>query len=104
MIFTQLPILCYRLDLAMICGNRGLDIECDGSQHYENWFSADNFKLVPSDLKREADLRDNVVSFETIRFRNIEIENSPEACAKKVLERFKEIVREVQAAAKASQA
>ena len=103
MIFTQLPILCYRLDLAMICGNRGLDIECDGSQHYENWFSADNFKLVPSDLKREADLRDNVVSFETIRFRNIEIENNPEACAKKVLERFKEIVREVQAAAKASQ-
>ena len=103
MIFTQLPILYYRLDMAMICGNRGLDIECDGSQHYENWFSADNFKLVPSDLKREADLRDNVVSFETIRFRNIEIENNPEACAKKVLERFKAIVREAQASAQSAQ-
>ena len=99
MIFTQLPILSYRLDMAMICGKRGLDIECDGSQHYVNWFSANNFKLVPSDLKREADLRANVVSFETIRFRNIEIENNPEACAKKVLERFKAIVREVKAAA-----
>lgn len=103
MIFTQLTILCYRLDMAMICGNRGLDIECDGSHHYENWFSADNFKLVPSDLKREADLRDNVVSFETIRFRNIEIENNPEACAKKVLERFKAIVREAQASAQSAQ-
>ena len=103
MIFTQLPILGYRLDMAMICGNRGLDIECDGSHHYENWFSADNYKLVPSDLQREADLRDNVVSFETIRFRNIEIENNPEACAKKVLERFKAIVREVKAAAQSAQ-
>ena len=103
MIFTQLPILGYRLDMAMICGNRGLDIECDGSHHYENWFSADNYKLVSSDLKREADLRGNVVSFETIRFRNIEIENNPEACAKKVLERFKAIVREVKAAAQSAQ-
>ena len=103
MIFTQLPILGYRLDMAMICGNRGLDIECDGSHHYENWFSADNYKLVSSDLKREADLRSNVVSFETIRFRNIEIENNPEACAKKVLERFKAIVREVKAAAQSAQ-
>ena len=103
MIFTQLPILGYRLDMAMICGNRGLDIECDGSHHYENWFSADNYKLVSSDLKREADLRGNVVSFDTIRFRNIEIENNPEACAKKVLERFKAIVREVKAAAQSAQ-
>ncbi len=103
MIFTQLPILGYRLDMAMICGKRGLDIECDGSHHYENWFSADNYKLVSSDLKREADLRGNVVSFETIRFRNIEIENNPEACAKKVLERFKAIVSEVKAAAQSAQ-
>ena len=103
LIFTQLPILCYRLDMAMICGNKGLDIECDGSQHYEHWFSAENFKLVKSDLNREEALSGNVVSFETIRFRNIEIENNPEACAKKVLERFKAIVRKVQAEAQSSQ-
>lgn len=96
-IFTQLPLLGYRLDMAMIYKNRGLDIECDGSQHYKYWYNPELYELVESDQKRAADLKANsALSFETIRFRNSEIEYHPDECALKVIAAFKAIVQEVE--------
>lgn len=105
LIFTQLPMMGYRLDMAMIYGNRGLDIECDCSQHYKYWISPSEYELVDDDKKRAYELKQGSgISFDTIRFRNMEIEYHTNECALKVIALFKQICSEVDAAAAAAAA
>lgn len=92
-IFTQLPVGRYRLDLALVYQNRGLDIECDGSQHYLYWLSEQNNQLIPYDVTRTDELAKNhAISFTTIRFHNCTIRQDVKACARKVLAEYKKIV------------
>ena len=91
--YTQLPMLRYRLDLALVYQDVGLDIECDGSQHYLYWVDAQHYQEVPEDKVRAQNLAElKPISFATIRFRNCLITQDPNACAQQVISRFKELV------------
>ena len=91
--YTQLPMLHYRLDLALVYQDIGLDIECDGSQHYVYWIDAEHYQEVPGDTERAQRLEHHKpIAFTTMRFRNCLIDQNPQACAQQVLTRFKEII------------
>lgn len=91
--YTQLPILHYRLDLALIYQDVGLDIECDGSQHYVYWIDAEHYRVVSSDQERAHKLSQHrPITFDTIRFSNLLIDQDPIACAQQVITRFKQLV------------
>ena len=93
--YTQLPMLHYRLDLALVYQDVGLDIECDGSQHYVYWIDERNCQEVPSDQVRAKHLAElKPITFATIRFRNCLIEQDTMACAHKAIARFKELIAE----------
>lgn len=95
-IFVQLPMLTYRLDMALVYGKLGLDIECDGSQHYEYWIDATRYRLVESDISRQERLKAmRPISFDTVRFHNSEITFDASKCAKKVIELYKDLISEV---------
>lgn len=94
-IYTQLPILNYRLDLALVYKNIGLDIECDGSQHYVYYNNAQDYQLVDSDIKRTQDLKNFGISFETIRFKNTLISKDPVACAKQVVQKYLQMISDL---------
>ncbi len=91
--YTQLPMLHYRLDLALVYQDVGLDIECDGSQHYVYWIDAEHYQEVPGDTERAQRLEQHhPIAFTTMRFRNCLIDQNPHACAQQVLTRFKELI------------
>ena len=91
--YTQLPMLHYRLDLALVYQDVGLDIECDGSQHYVYWIDAEHYQEVPGDKERAQRLEQHhPIAFTTMRFRNCLIDQNPQACAQQVLTRFKELI------------
>lgn len=95
-ILTQLPMLDYRLDLALVYGNRGLDIECDGAQHYVYWCDPQHNQPVASDLERARRLQEcQPISFATMRFRNSVIESDPESCAREIVAQYKQLISEV---------
>ena len=88
-------MLHYRLDLALVYQDVGLDIECDGSQHYVYWIDERNCQEVPSDQVRAKHLAElKPITFATIRFRNCLIEQDTMACAHKAIARFKELIAE----------
>lgn len=102
-LYTQLPMLHYRLDLALVYQDIGLDIECDGSQHYVYWLDEHNCQEVPSDQQRAQHLAElKPITFATIRFRNCLIEQDTMACAHKAIARFKELIAERRSAAQGS--
>lgn len=91
--YTQLPMLHYRLDLALVYQDIGLDIECDGSQHYVYWIDAQHYQEVPSDKMRAQNLAElKPISFATMRFRNSLIAQDTFTCAQQVITRFKELI------------
>lgn len=93
--YTQLLMLHYRLDLALVYQDIGLDIECDGSQHYVYWIDAQHYQEVPSDQIRAQNLAElKPISFATMRFRNCLIEQDTFTCAQQVITRFKELIAE----------
>ena len=93
--YTQLPMLHYRLDLALVYQDVGLDIECDGSQHYVYWLNDQHYQEVPSDQIRAQNLAElKPISFATMRFRNCLIEQNTFTCAQQVITRFKQLIAE----------
>lgn len=93
---TQFEYYNYRLDIALIYRNVGLDVECDGSQHYVYWYSPQEYECVASDIQRESILKGaKPLSFETIRFKNSLIDNNPRQCAEQVVNKFKTIIKKI---------
>lgn len=92
---TQLEYCSYRLDIALIFQNQGLDVECDGSQHYKYWHSPQDYVCVDSDLVRARELSQAMpLRFETMRFKNSLIESDPRQCAAQVVNKFRSIIKQ----------